>query len=193
MFNLFKKKKEPIVITATLNARLQPLDRAEIEDALDETMSKYGHKVSVVGGGTALKDNGEISYCDIEIQIDEPSDELINLVIGTVEAMFAPKGSYASIPDQDKPIPFGKLEGLGLYLNGTDLHNETYKNCSADEVREQCDILLEGIGYFESSWNGSNETALYFYGSSFAIMQEKITPFLKSYALCEKCRIEQIA
>ena len=52
---------------------------------------------------------------------------------------------------------------------------------------------MEGIGRMYSYWEGSTYTALYFYGTSFAEMKEKIEPFIASYPLCQKSRIEQIA
>ena len=38
-----------------------------------------------------------------------------------------------------------------------------------------------------------NIDALYFYGSSFAEMKQRIEPFIATYPLCQKSRIEQIA
>lgn len=36
-------------------------------------------------------------------------------------------------------------------------------------------------------------TALYFYGTSFAEMKQRIEPFIATYPLCQKSYIEQIA
>ncbi len=192
MFNLFKKK-HPAVITATLNARLQPMDRGEIEDALDSVMAKHRYGVRVIGGGTAMANNGEVSECDIEIEVDDPSDKMIDLIVRTLEAMHAPKGSRVTMPDGGKVIPFGTLEGLALYLNGTDLLPEVYQACSADHVYEECQRLLQDTGIVASSWNGAEETALYLYGESYADMLGRIAPLRNGYALCEKSRVEQIA
>ena len=60
-------------------------------------------------------------------------------------------------------------------------------------VIEQMEQAMEGIGRMYSYWEGSTYTALYFYGTSFAEMKEKIEPFIASYPLCQKSRIEQIA
>ncbi len=192
MFNLFKKKK-PALVVATLNARLQPLDRGAIEDALEDAMAKHGYGVRVVGGGTLMSSNGEVSQCDIEIELDDPSDATIKIVIGTLEAMLAPKGSHFFIPEQNRDIAFGTKQGLGLYLNGTDLPDETYQNCDVNHVFAECQRLLEDIGTISSHWQGPQETALYMYGTSFAAMQEQLLPFLQSYPLCRQCRVEQIA
>ena len=58
---------------------------------------------------------------------------------------------------------------------------------------EEIDKLLEAKGTCLSYWNGEKETALYYYGDSFAEMREALEPFVRSHPRCEKCRIEQIA
>ena len=192
MFNLLKKKK-PMVVVATLNARLRPDDRADIEDALDAAMAKHKHGVRVVGGGTLMAPNREVSECDIEIELDDPSDAMIEMVMRTLEAMLAPKGSRLNILDQNRRIDFGLQEGLALYLNGTDLPDEVYRDCDVNHVFGECQRLLEGIGAVNSHWQGPEETALYMYGSDFKIMRERLAPFLSTYPLCQQCRVEQIA
>ena len=44
-----------------------------------------------------------------------------------------------------------------------------------------------------SYWTGNKETALYFYGENFERMKSAIQPFVDSYPLCQKSRIEQLA
>jgi hypothetical protein len=44
-----------------------------------------------------------------------------------------------------------------------------------------------------SFWQGERETALYLYGRSFAEMSDAIAPFMATYPLCQKARIEQVA
>jgi hypothetical protein len=192
VFNLFKKKS-PVFFTATLNARLQPLDRGELEDAFNQAMENHGHGISIVGGGTLMADNGEVSECDLEIEVDKLTANTATLIAGTLEAMFAPKGSRLIQHPDGQQIAFGAQEGLALYLNGSDLADAVYESCSAGHVLSECDALLDGIGMVHSSWNGPTETALYMYGTSFAVMREKVTPFLNAYPLCEKCRVVQIA
>ena len=54
-------------------------------------------------------------------------------------------------------------------------------------------LTYSTIGRFYSYWEGNEWTALYFYGVSFVEMKQKIEPFIASYPLCQKSRIEQIA
>lgn len=186
-------EKTPIVVVAILNARLQPNDRADIEDALDAVMEKHKHGVRVVGGGTLTEQSGEVAECDIQIELDDPSDATIDMVMRTLEAMLAPKGSRLYIPDQNRQVDFGLQEGLALYLNATSLPDEVYRNTDANHVYAECQRLLAGIGTVSSYWQGAEETALYMYGSDFKTMHERLLPLLNTYPLCQQCRVEQIA
>lgn len=192
MFGLFKKRK-PSVVIATLNARLQPRDRATLEDAFEAAMTRRGHGIRVVGGGTQMAANGEVIECDIEIEIDELSDVTVDAVSETLATMLAPKGSTLYVSDQDRRIDFGAHEGLALYLNGTDLPDDVYRDYDSNHVYAECGRLLEGLGIVSSHWQGPHETALYMYGWDFKAMQARLTPFLQEYPLCRQCRVTQIA
>jgi hypothetical protein len=87
----------------------------------------------------------------------------------------------------------GSKEGLALYLNGTDLSNEIYVEYRLNEVWEEVDQFIQGVGRIMSTWSSPTEVAFYLYGDSFEEMKKKITPFINQYSLCKKCRIEQIA
>ena len=50
-----------------LNARFQPKHRFELEDALQEIFQK-NKTGEITGGGTSLRENGEIDSCDIEME-----------------------------------------------------------------------------------------------------------------------------
>ena len=90
-------------------------------------------------------------------------------------------------------MSIGTYEGLGLYLNGTDLPVEVYQSSDINQLIEQLDTELEGIAVRLSHWEGNAETALYYYGPSYEKMKEKVLLVTKTHPLCEKCRIEQIA
>ncbi|MCM1256927.1 MAG: hypothetical protein NC307_03655 [Roseburia sp.] len=172
-----------------LNARFQPKHRFELEDALQEIFqeNKAGE---ITGGGTLLKENGEIDSCDIEIDFydDEKSIEwLVNLL----NNIGIPKGS--ALRGIEPPINVGTLQGLAIYMNGTDLAEEIYESCDINYAIEQLEQAVEGIGHMYSYRELNEFTALYFYGTSFSEMKEKMNPFVSSYPLCQKCRIDQIA
>jgi hypothetical protein len=197
--NFFKKKQEQRepessnYIVVQLNARVQPMHRGEFfEDPLDEELQ--GQSLGgVSGGGTMLSENREIDYCDIEMEVTDPSREVASKIIEILERLGAPKGSKLKIEADGSEIPFGVAEGLAVYLNGTDLPDQVYKECDSNFVYSEFDRLLGDEGRVLSHWQGPTETALYLYGRSFAAMKDKVAPFLASYPLCQNCRIVQIA
>jgi hypothetical protein len=182
-----------MLITVTLNARLQPRHRADLEDAFDGVMLKYQHAAQVVGGGTLQNHDGETIACEIEIESDSSVVRPVDIVRRAFEAMLAPKGSYMSVQGESARIAFGVQDGLALYLNGTDLPEDVYRNCDSNHVYAECNRLIEGIGRVESYWSGPKETALYMYGIDFHLMHEKLRPFLEAYPLCRQSRIEKVA
>lgn len=198
MFGLFKKKEkiaiaEPKYIVVNLNARIQPMHRGEIfEDPLNEIISTQGFG-EVTGGGTLQAQSGEIENCDIEIQVPSTDQETINIIKKSLEDIGTPKGSKIIIESSGAEIEFGILEGLAIYLNGTELEGKVYEEGDSNFVYSELDRLTEGKGRVYSYWQGPTETAFYLYGNSFAEMKSLIAELVDNYPLCQKCRIEQIA
>jgi len=180
-------------VVAQLNARLQPMHRGEyFEDPLDiELKSAACGEVS--GGGSLQSKIGEIEHCDIEIEVSGPLSIAVRVVIETLEALGAPKGSKLHLEVEGKQVQFGQAEGMAVYLNGTDLPDDVYKECDSNFVYSEFDRLLSGKGRVLSYWQGPTETAFYMYGHSFQEMRVCLTEFLASYPLCHQCRVEQIA
>ena len=176
--------------TLQLNARLRPLDRGDIyEDPLYDILESQGLG-ETTGGGTMLSENGEVDFCDVEIALNEVTPENIEKLIKIVEDIGVPKGSLLYNGDFEYHV--GNLEGLALYINGTELADEVYETCDFNHVVDKVRELIDGHGNFYSYCELA-DTALYFYGTSYAEMKAKITPFLDEYPLCQKCRVEQIA
>jgi hypothetical protein len=197
LFGLFKKRgkaaeTEPQFIVATLNARIQPIHRGEIyEDPLDEILSEASIG-EVSGGGTLQSQSGEIEHCDVEIRVNNSSLKTVDLIKTSLEKIGAPKGSRLNVEATNSEIEFGTLEGLAIYLNGTDLDDEVYANSDSNHVYSELDRLTQGVGRVFSYWQGPTETAFYLYGSSFSQMKSLISEFVETYPLCHKCRIEKI-
>lgn len=193
-----------IDLTIHLNAKLQPRHRHDLEDAILEALESLGIKADITGGGTAQEKNGEISSCDMELQLADDTmngnaADSVSQIIGIVKAMLAPVGSKVIIYPEDENaeaevIPFGVHQGLGLYLNGEDLAPEVYQNYDVNFIYEEIERLLTDAkkGHIASYWEGE-ETALYLYGESFDDMHHCIQPLLNTYPLCEKCRVVKIA
>ncbi len=198
MFSFFKKKTTPQepqreYVVATINARVQPMHRGEIyEDPLTDILEEASVG-GVSGGGTLQSETGEIEYCDIEIEVANSDQSTIDLIQSTLETLGVPKGSKLTIEKTDSILEFGNLEGLAIYLNGTDLGEEVYASCDSNHVYSELDRLTEGAGKVYSYWEGPSETAFYLYGSSYEEMRSMISELVENYPLCRECRIQQIA
>ena len=180
-------------VTLQLNAKLQPMHRGDLfEDPLNEFLEE-NNLGGTSGGGTLLAENNEVNNCDIEIDMSDISEASLNCVIAEIERLGAPKGSWLRLHDSATTLAVGKAEGLGVYLNGTDLPDEVYQSSDVNVVYDELEKRIDGIGKILSYWDGPEETAFYLYGDSFVAMQEKIADFLASYPLCQQCRVVQIA
>lgn len=180
-------------VTAILNARLQPLDRGDIyEDPLHDVLQAAGLG-EVTGGGSLFSPEDGVSSCDIEIALPHADADCLTTIIETLERLGAPKGSRLVVEQTNREIPFGKSEGIAVYLNGVDLDDDIYESCDVNHVIEEFDRLLDGVGRFHSHWQGPTETALFLYGLSAEVMRSRIAPFVDSYPLCQKARITRIA
>ncbi|NSX54756.1 hypothetical protein [Parasulfitobacter algicola] len=202
MWKFFKKKDTPdaqdgpddrFMIIAQLNARVQPMDRYDcFEEPLNKIL-KEQEIGEVTGGGTQMADEPDgIAHCDLEIMAVNTTQMTVTTIIEALEKIGAPKGSLLKIPGQDN-IPFGTQDGLGLFLNGTDLPDEVYEQADVNQLITDCDQLLVGIGQFRGYWEGSKETALYFYGDNFDAMKSALQDFIEKTPLCERSRTVQIA
>lgn len=177
-------------LTLKLNARFQPKHRFELEDALQQILERE-QLGEITGGGTTQNPDGEIVYCDINIHLINDNLDNVKWLVDLLNRIGIPKGSV--LQGVEPKIEVGTLEGLAYYSNGVDLPDEVYKTCDINYVIEQMEQAIEGIGRMYSYWEGTTYTALYFYGNSFAKMKKKVEPFIATYPLCQKSRIEQIA
>jgi hypothetical protein len=187
---IFKKKTNSSEwhLTLQLNARIMPLDRGDtFEDPIDQVLKELGIG-EVDGGGTLLSKNGEIEYCDVEIYLNERSDTNYDKLHSFLMQLGVPKGSFLISEDDKKEI--GDLEGLAIYLDRTDL-DENPESCDINRLLSELTEVLRSEHKYGSYWEGSEETALYFYGRSFDKMKGLTVQFIEKYPL--RNRIIQVA
>jgi hypothetical protein len=172
-----------------LNARLRPLDRgSHYEDPLEEVLAVQAPGCAITGGGTQLGVDREPVFSDIDLDVEGDPNEVLALVIATLEAAGAPKGSKARTDAGDE-IFFGVTEGVAIYLNGTDLADEVYANSDGHAVIAALNERLGPEGSVQSYWDGPRETALYLYGPSAAQIADLIVDVLARFPEAERCRI----
>ncbi len=181
-------KKETVNVVLELNARLQPVHRGEIfEDMFEEMFARYDIG-EITGAGTFQMASGEVEKCDISMSVNK---NRLNPFISLLKRIdIIPKGSKLIINGEETPI--GTAQGMAIYLNGTELSEEVYKNNDVNELIEQLDKALDNIAQRLSHWEGPAETALYYYGKDYISMKKAILPVIKKHPLCEKCRTEKI-
>jgi len=195
--NLFIKTPETPVnyIVAQLNDKITPADKRmlytnPLASILEER--KYGE---VAGGGTAKEESGEILFCDIQIELaNEKIDyAVIREIIDNLEACGAPKGSKIIIDETQEVIPFGKMEGIAVYLDVENLQQYDYNQYDIDFIQNELYKLTGAEQNADRYWEDQTTTALYFYGPSFENMKNNIRHFIATYPLCHKAKMMQIA
>ena len=183
------------LITFNVNDRIGPIDRSltYTEPIANFLQSKNWGKV--VNEGTFLQKSGEISGCDIQIELIPHADFklFITQIASVVEELGMPKGSNLIIERTNKQIKVGRMEGLALYLTKNFNNNA---GLSTEEVENFARSLHDTVGHtnlVDRSWSGEKEEAAYFYNTSFQEMQEDVQECLVRYNLMEFSRIVQIA
>ena len=98
------------------------------------------------------------------------------MVKHSLEEAGAPCGSEIRFRrgDVEEVVPFGRKEGLAVYLDGINLPDKVYETCT-------CQI--------RGSWVGPSETSIYMYGSDAESMFTHIEPVLATYPLCQNARV----
>jgi hypothetical protein len=184
----------PISAYAQLNARIMPLDRGErYEDPLAEALTD-NRLGAVTGGGTMQSKEGEIEYCGIDIDLFD-AQKGVPFICEFLAQRGAPRGSHLQYESEGQrvEVPFGVAEGVGIYLNGTNLPDEVYRHCDVNEVYNEINRLLGTRGTIQGHWQGPTETALYLYGHSVEEMRDLISGYMAEHPLCQRARVVTIA
>ncbi|SUO95644.1 hypothetical protein [Suttonella ornithocola] len=173
-------------IVLTFNMRLQPQDRHDLEDVLDQFLEDE-NLGEIVGGGTSISKEGEPESCDISIDLNH-DDNLEKIIHLLTQMNVVAKGSSYRIGEESSNS-FGTLVGVAIYLNGTDLADEVYQeNDVNDLISEILDEMGENNRIF-SWWDGPRETAFYFYGQELAPLMAVLQEKQQTHPLCEKSRL----
>jgi hypothetical protein len=196
LFGKRKPQADPVFVFAHINAKAMPIDRGErFEDPLDEALKK-ARLGEVTGGGCGLVSttSNEVAFVGIDIDLTD-LDRGLPLVASTLEELGAPKGSRLEFERNGakETLPFGRLEGLAIYLNGTDLPAETYANADVNAVIDRVNELLTGKGAAIDFWEGPTETALYCYGRAADEMSAALAPCMQQEPLCQRARVVRFA
>ena len=201
LISLFKSSRKETnfnsdnFIRIQLNDKIMPINRGDVyEDPIDKFLKK-NEIGEVTGGGTLQLKSGEIAYCDVEIYLKSKliDKSILKQIIEQFEDFGAPKGSKLIVESTGEEIEFGKLEGIGIYLDGINLPEHVYAEADIDYLADEFNKRTSPNSDVVRNWTGNEESALYYYSSSFLEMKDAIQDVLDSYPLCKGARIVQVA
>jgi hypothetical protein len=180
------------IVIFEINDRIGPIDRFIAYTEPLENFLKEKNWGTILNEGTFLSDNGEISGCDIDIELTHitNSKEIISQITSLLEEFGMPKGSTLTIRKTNERLAVGKMEGLGLYLN------KDYSSIPGLNIEKFAQDLHNNIGHTnlaDRTWSSEKEDAAYFYNISFKDMEVKVKQYLAEYNLCGFERIVKIA
>jgi hypothetical protein len=180
------------IVMFEINDRIGPIDRFIAYTEPLENFLKEKNWGTILNEGTFLSDNGEISGCDIDIELTHitNSKEIISQITSLLEEFGMPKGSTLTIRKTNERLAVGKMEGLGLYLN------KDYSSIPGLNIEKFAQDLHNNIGHTnlaDRTWSSEKEDAAYFYNISFKDMEVKVKQYLAEYNLCGFERIVKIA
>ena len=176
-------------LTIELNAKLQPMHRAQMFEEPLEKVLLQANAGELLGGGTLLSATGEMEKCDITLDVEDDRIEKILAYLQKIRII--PKGSKIICNEEITPV--GQAEGLAIYLNGTDLQAEVYQSNDINELISELQDALGEKCFMFSWWEGRTETALYFYGEKYLEMYESVKHILDIHPLCKLSHTKRIA
>jgi hypothetical protein len=172
----------------------EPVQRATRASLYEAPLASalLSHRLGeIVGSSAAMSTEMEIEYFEIELILDN-LDKALELVKLVLEEAGAPAGSEIRIEREEgmEILPFGRKEGLAIYLDGIGLPDEAYEKCSCDGLAFLITGALSSVdGEIRGSWVGRSETAIYLYAPNAETMFSIIEPMLTTYPLCQNARV----
>ena len=180
-------------VYARMYEHMLPADRGlRYEDPLDLFLQKHALG-NVVNGGTQTQDGAPILFVQVEVDLENPRD--LDLICGKLEECGAPVGSELYMPMPDgAPMEtrvFGMMECTAVFIDGQTLPMDVYTTSDVNVViaNLQASLEKERLGDLRSYWEGTKETALFFFGANAEAIATAFRPILVKEALCQNARL----
>jgi len=174
----FFAKKATIIVQ--LNARLQPIHRGHLEDAIVEKLGARIPSLRVVGGGSAVDKDGRITSCGIELMLLKSSlEQTLTELASVLVDLGVPRGSLLVTPPKRK-INVGQSEGLAVTfpristVNFEEVATALPHNEELDRAMELLKPALRGHGRVWSWQILRDEADLVIYGDDSEVLRDII-------------------
>ena len=175
-----------------LNARLHAVQRGDrYEDPLAFWLEQRFPGSRVLAAGTLVSPFGEPLSCAVRAEVVGDPAEVMAAVAAFLQDLGTPKGSIVVVDDLEQD--FGTNEGLGLYLDGTNLSAEVYATLDVNEFLDELHEALGGTGSIQGFWETDDTTAVYLYGLSAELMESAVIELLSVHPLARGSRLDRIA
>lgn len=181
---------QPLRVTVRIPARLQPAHRDQlIAEPLAELLAHLSPGSHLAEKNSIITAEGEPIETVLELDVDLPDAEKVVAAVLDLETG-VPRGSTVEI--NDKAATFGELDGLAVYLNGTELGDEVYANSDLQAIVDDLQAHLGQTGQLWSYWQGPTETALYYYGPDAGMIRAALEERSAEHPLMERARYVEL-
>ena len=183
--------EQGLPVTVRIQARLQDDQRAEVIDALFEALlARVSPPSRVTGSELVVGVHGEPRAVLAHLEVAPVDAERVVAAFLDLEDGL-PQGSRVEI--NGASAPFGRLQGLAVYLNGTQLDADAYTQGDLQATVDALTLAAGDAGTLWSHWMGPAETALYFYGGDAALLRTRLEAAAPGLPLLERCRFVAVA
>lgn len=193
MFGFLKRHKSDAPqgghVIAHITAHLDPtFRRIAYEEPLETALGTRGE---ITGGGSLMGEDGEILHVDIEILLPRITEDLLDLIVATLERADAPKGSFLHLDDGTVLRRFGKAEVVALTLDAHNLPKEVNARYNTDDLVDSIMPLMLGKGVYKGLHLIRDKGILYFHGTDPDAMEHAIRTIADHHPLCENAVVRR--
>ena len=178
----------PHAVLARVYEHIEPIDRGDrYEDPLQAVLESKGVG-RVTGGGSQLNESGGIAYADIELELAN-LDSALDVVVQALESAGAPQGSQLLDASDGRVLrEFGTQQCLAIYLDGVSLPDEVYSSLDFESVIGTIEAAA-GEGSYRGTWQGPQETAVFFFGQDAEELFGRVEPVLRRLPIGQNARV----
>jgi hypothetical protein len=176
------------LVLARVYEHIEPIARGDrYEDPLQAVLEK-ADAGRVTGGGSQLNEHGGIAYADLELELAN-IDDALRIVAEALEELGAPQGSELILPSQDRVLrEFGRQQCVAVFLDGIGLPDDVYANLDFDAMVGELGRAA-GDNSFRGTWQGSQETGLFFFGLDAEAMFSRMEGVLQRLPIGQNARV----